>query len=94
MIQIQQQSGQSLIDIALSQYGTIQGLESLFLNNPEIGLHSQGQTLTIEPKIYDSRSSKILDLFQDLSVEVIGKDETEIGSELVQFSEQFSEQFF
>lgn len=87
------QRGQSLIDIALQEYGTIEGLETIFLNNSDVHLHSEGQVLNIAPQTFDDRSNMIVDLFKSSGVEVVGRDEP-IPQELQQFSGQFSDQFF
>ena len=87
------QRGQSLIDIALQEYGTIQGLKAIFLNNPNVYLHSEGQTLNISPQTFDARSNMIVDLFNSSGVEVVGIDKS-TPQELQQFSEQFSDQFY
>ncbi len=94
MKKIHQLNGQSLIDIAIQEYGTIEGLELILLNNPHVNLHSQQMELEIQPKIINAKAGEILKLFKSIDMEIMGREVGSIATSLNQFSDQFSDQFY
>lgn len=91
---IHQLNGQTLIDIALQEYGTVEGLELILLNNPHVNLHSTKAELKIEPKIINTKAGEILKLFTSMNMEVMGREVGNTTDSLNQFSDQFSDQFY
>lgn len=90
MRQKKQLKGQTLIDIALQEYGAIEGLELLYLNNSDVNLHTREMSLNIEDKVINSKAGDIQRYFKTTGVEVKGCTEKSLKS---QFSNQFSNQF-